>query len=119
MHFHYAVELLKNPHIIANLTHFRRSLERLKNSHILTNFIFDSRCPVSQGGQCVKSNQSQTKCQSAAEQYWERFVLEIHKAPTYKAEDGNTTAFPSFGEIGEIKWDLSLCLLGRESQYEW
>ena len=91
----------------------------LKNTTFLTNFPFDSRCPVSQGGQCVKSNQSQIKCQSAAEQYWERFVLEIHKAPTYKAEDGNTTAFPSFGEIGEIKWDLSLCLLGRESQYEW
>lgn len=68
-------------------------------------------CPVSQGGNCTRSNDpSAQKCQSAAEQYWEKFVLKVDQAPTYM-QDGNVTAFPSFGEIGEIKWDLSICLL--------
>ena len=67
---------------------------------------------MSQGGNCTRSNDpSAQKCQSAAEQYWEKFVLKVDQAPTYIAEDGNVTAFPSFGEIGEIKWDLSICLL--------
>ena len=79
--------------------------------YILTQHVFNSSCPVSQGGNCTRSNDpSAQKCQSAAEQYWEKFVLKVDQAPTYM-QDGNVTAFPSFGEIGEIKWDLSICLL--------
>ena len=69
---------------------------------------------MSQGGNCTRPNEpndpSAQKCQSAAEQYWEKFVLKVDQAPTY-IQNGNVTAFPSFGEIGEIKWDLSICLL--------
>jgi len=71
-----------------------------------------STCSVSQGGQCDGSS---GKCQSAPEQYWERYVLKIDKAPKVKDEDYDTNkimhAFPTFGDIGEIKWDLSITLL--------
>lgn len=51
-------------------------------------------------------------CQPASEQYWERFVLGINQAPLETDPTTNKTYnFPVFGEIGEIKWDLSLCLL--------
>ena len=60
-----------------------------------------------------------SKCESAAEQYWERYVLSIHKAPSEEREvEVNSThtasltyVFSEAGNIGEIKWDLSLCLL--------
>lgn len=58
------------------------------------------------------SNADGQVCQSAAEQYWERYVLGIDKAPLeYNAAENKTYNFPVFGDIGEIKWDLSLCLL--------
>jgi len=61
-------------------------------------------------------------CQSASEQYWERAVLGLHRAPkeyiiepyndTEGAVDVNRTyVLWDFGIIGEIKWDLSLCVL--------
>ena len=51
-------------------------------------------------------------CQSSTEQYWERYVLAINKAPlVYDEVENKTYNFPNFGEIGEIKWDLSLTLL--------
>merc|ERR1719412_1522420 len=57
--------------------------------------------------------------ESAAEQYWERFVLGIHKSKlgemTVTFDNDSTVtrthAFQTFGDIGEIKWDLALCLL--------
>ncbi len=61
------------------------------------------------------------QCQSASEQYWERAVLGIHKAPvmhyvepyndTSDVTVNRTYALNDFGEIGTIKWDLSLCVL--------
>ena len=76
------------------------------------SFFFHFSCSVSQGGQCDGSS---GKCQSAPEQYWERYVLKIDKAPKVKDEDYDTNkimhAFPTFGDIGEIKWDLSITLL--------
>ena len=52
------------------------------------------------------------RCQSASEQYWERYVLGIDKAPlNFMEAENKTYNFPTFGDIGEIKWDLSLCLL--------
>ena len=54
----------------------------------------------------------ENKCQTAPEQYWENYVLGIDKAPlVYDAKAEKWYNFPKFGEIGEIKWDLSLCLL--------
>ena len=57
------------------------------------------------------------QCQSASEQYWERSVLGLHRAPkqhiiepfneTEGAPDVNRTyVLWDFGDIGEIKWDL-------------
>lgn len=82
--------------------------------------MFSSSCYVASA---VEPNSSVTcsadQCESSAEQYWERYVLGIHKAPnksyeviineTYK--EVRTFSLEPFGEIGEIKWDLSLCLL--------
>jgi hypothetical protein len=57
-------------------------------------------------------NCSSSVCQTASEQYWERSVLAVHKAPLiFDAAENKTYNFPNFGDIGEIKWDLSLCLL--------
>ena len=61
-------------------------------------------------------------CQSASEQYWERAVLGLHRAPkeyiiepyndTEGAADVNRTyVLWDFGIIGEIKWDLR-CVFG-------
>ena len=63
-------------------------------------------------------------CQSASEQYWERAVLGLHRAPkeyiiepyndTEGAADVNRTyVLWDFGIIGEIKWDLRcVCVFG-------
>ena len=57
-------------------------------------------------------------CQSASEQYWERSVLGLHRAPkqhiiepNYTDPEGaadvnRTYVLWDFGDIGEIKWDL-------------
>ena len=58
----------------------------------------------------MAKNCSFKECQTAPEQYWENYVLGIDKAPLVLETDGKWYNFPNF-EIGEIKWDLSLCLL--------
>ena len=59
-------------------------------------------------------NSSPNACQHSSEQYWERFVLGINNAPIINRQWDNGTSymevFKDF-QIGEIKWDLSLCLL--------
>ena len=59
-------------------------------------------------------NNSPNACQHSSEQYWERFVLGINNAPIINRQWDNGTnymeVFKDF-QIGEIKWDLSLCLL--------
>ena len=53
-------------------------------------------------------------CQSPSEQYWERRVLGLHKAPTEWKIDpyndtetvNNTYVLYNFGDIGEISWEL-------------
>ena len=60
------------------------------------------------------------KCQSSAEQYYEKVVLGIDKAflsPTAEWTDDETKitnetyALTELGNIGDIKWDITLCLL--------
>eukprot|EP00095_Tigriopus_kingsejongensis_P002918 maker-scaffold336_size202805-snap-gene-1.54 protein:Tk02918 transcript:maker-scaffold336_size202805-snap-gene-1.54-mRNA-1 annotation:"low quality protein: sodium- and chloride-dependent glycine transporter 2-like" len=68
---------------------------------------------------CSSQNASQ-RCQPASEQYWERFVLGLNKAPvmTYTESFNSTSdelvdrtyALADFGNIGIIKWDLLLSL---------
>ena len=50
-------------------------------------------------------------CETAAEQYWERHVLGIDRAPNVTNSDGVTYVLSEVGAIGDIKWDLALCLL--------
>ena len=69
-------------------------------AHIDTCYLLNSQEP-----KCPNSN---SICQTASEQYWERYVLGINNASYYN----QSTIFDQpFGDIGEIKWDLSLCLL--------
>jgi len=60
----------------------------------------------------LEQNQTcnQERCESAAEQWWERGVLHIHRAPTTLNEDGTEVALEQFGNIGELRWDLALAL---------
>jgi len=60
------------------------------------------------------------KCESSAKQYYDRVVLGIDKAilsPTAEYTDdvtkitNETYALTEFGNIGDIKWDITLCLL--------
>jgi len=59
-------------------------------------------------------------CESSAKQYYEKVVLGIDKAflsPTAELSDGETKitnetyALTDLGNIGNIKWDITLCLL--------
>ena len=59
-------------------------------------------------------------CQSSATQYYEKVVLGIDKAflsPTAEWTDDETKitnetyALTELGNIGDIKWDITLCLL--------
>ena len=105
----------------------------------LQNGLFICSCHVRTDN---ASTCSSHRCESAAEQYWERYVLGIHQAPNETRElelnqqeaerywekylrpnqtaefvyeapfmINGTFAFSEVGQIGEIKWDLSLCLL--------
>jgi len=60
------------------------------------------------------------KCESSAKQYYEKVVLGIDKAflsPTAELTEGGTNitnetyALTELGNIGDIKWDITLCLL--------
>ena len=60
------------------------------------------------------------KCESSAKQYYDKVVLGIDKAllsPTAEWTDdvtkitNETYALTELGKIGDIKWDISLCLL--------
>lgn len=79
----------------------------------------DDAIPITIGQVCKPINISNVRQgSSSAEQYWERFVLGIHTAKLGDLNidiNGTATpakhAFATFGDIGEIKWDLALCLL--------
>ena len=80
--------------------------------------VFQSKIKINSIFRCYSSLEDQSinctgkVCQSSTEQYWERYVLAINKAPlVYDEVENKTYNFPNFGEIGEIKWDLSLTLL--------
>ena len=60
------------------------------------------------------------KCESSAKQYYDKVVLGIDKAllsPTAEWTDdvtkitNETYALTELGKIGDIKWDITLCLL--------
>ena len=60
------------------------------------------------------------KCESSAKQYYDKVVLGIDKAilsPTAEWSDNvtkitnETYALTELGKIGDIKWDITLCLL--------
>ena len=73
----------------------------------------DERCYVRGeqiAGQCDPDNR--TDCQTAATQYFRKVVQGLDKADTFYDETSNTTfALNDLGNIGEIKWDIALCLL--------
>jgi len=69
----------------------------------------DATCPAADG-----------KCESSAKQYYDKVVLGIDKAilsPTAEWSDNvtkitnETYALTELGKIGDIKWDITLCLL--------
>ena len=77
-------------------------------------YLFSCYANLTHKNSLTSCNTSQNACQHSSEQYWERFVLGIHNAPITNKEFDNGTSykevFHNF-QIGEIKWDLSLCLL--------
>jgi hypothetical protein len=50
-------------------------------------------------------------CVSAAEQYWNNYVLGVDKAFINGTTGERPYALAEFGNIGAIKWDLSVALL--------
>ena len=60
-----------------------------------------------------------TQCETPAKQYFDKVVLGIEKALLVVHEEqfnettrvNRTYALTEFGNIGEIKWDITLCLL--------
>ena len=79
-----------------------------------TVIYFYNSCVVRKEGvkvTCPLAEASNGTCKTAAEQYWERHVLGIDRAPNVTGPDGLTYVLPDVGAIGDIKWDLALCLL--------
>ena len=93
----------------------------LTTSHISRGFYgdikADERCYVRNESnnlsQCDYKNSSNL-CETAAAQYFRKVVQGLDKAPlsTEVVDDKETTfALSDLGNIGEIKWDIALCLL--------
>jgi len=76
----------------------------------------DERCYVrneSKLNQCDYRNKSKL-CETAAAQYFRKVVQGLDKAPLSTEvveEEEKTYALSDLGNIGEIKWDIALCLL--------
>ena len=90
---------------------------KMKSIAIIERLIFRYHSCVVRTDNTSTCDNSTMQCQSASEQYWERSVLGLHRAPkqqiiepfneTEGADDVNRTyVLWNFGEIGEIKWDL-------------
>ena len=63
--------------------------------------------------QCDYRNKSKL-CETAAAQYFRKVVQGLDKAPLSTEvveEEEKTYALSDLGNIGEIKWDIALCLL--------
>lgn len=83
-----------------------------------------SVCPP-EDTHCFASNSTNTNCAategdcySSGETYWRNVVLGINQSKLEQVTEYNGThdvqvpqALSTFGEIGEIKWDITLCLL--------
>ena len=81
----------------------------------------DSRCYAGDTADCEAAASSDglllanETCETASEQFFRRAVLGVHNAVIKERPSENGTLFryalDELGNIGEIKWDITLCLL--------